>query len=241
MNLPPVIAHRGACGYAPENTLASFRKAKEVGALWVEFDVMLAACGEAIVIHDETIDRTTNGRGLVAEHTYKELETLDAGEWFAPEFKGEKIPRFIDVIDCLSECGLGANVEIKASMGQEVPTAIKAVDIIQSHWPSHLPTPLITSYSIDSMRYVKDNIRHASLGLLSSRLQGNWLDLARELGAQTVHVSHRNLTKKRVESIVSEGYKVLAYTVNEARLASKLFSWGVSSVFSNFPDKVINL
>src|SRR5438552_7543288 len=90
--LSSIIAHRGASALAPENTLAAFHKAKEIGAKWVEFDCMLASCGEVVVIHDETLDRTTNGLGRVIDYPYSYLKTLNAGSWFNPIFADEKIP-----------------------------------------------------------------------------------------------------------------------------------------------------
>ena len=88
--LPPVIAHRGASAYAPENTLAAFVKAAQLGIRWIECDVMQAACGEVIIFHDETLERTTNGKGDVDRYPYSYLQSLDAGSWFDPIFSGEK-------------------------------------------------------------------------------------------------------------------------------------------------------
>src|SRR5690348_1162223 len=92
-----VIGHRGACTYAPENTLASFKKAHELGIQWVEFDVMLSRDKVSVVFHDETLNRTTNGTGYIDECTFDELSKLDAGSSFGPEFKGERIPLLSDV------------------------------------------------------------------------------------------------------------------------------------------------
>src|SRR5438445_1086012 len=114
-----LIAHRGASALAPENTLAAFRKAGEIGAKWVEFDVMLAADGEAVVIHDDTLDRTTNAKGNVCDYPYSYLQTLDAGSWFNPQFSHEKIPTLAEVIGVLRHCKLAANIEIKPSVGKE--------------------------------------------------------------------------------------------------------------------------
>jgi glycerophosphoryl diester phosphodiesterase len=95
---PPIIAHRGASAYAPENTIAAFLKAYELGVRWVEFDIMLTADNQAVVIHDETLDRTTNGTGLISECTYDQIKTLDAGIKFGPKFANQKIPLLEEVI-----------------------------------------------------------------------------------------------------------------------------------------------
>lgn len=124
---PPIIAHRGASKYTPENTFAAFRKAKELGINWVEFDVMLTADGEVVVIHDETLERTTNGTGAVIAQAYSYLRTLDAGSWFDPSFANEKIPTLREVIKLLNELDMFANIEIKAQSGNEETTAKKSI------------------------------------------------------------------------------------------------------------------
>ena len=111
---PPVIAHRGASVYAPENTLAAFTKAAQLNIKWVEFDVMQAACGEPIIFHDETLDRTTNAKGDVSQQPYAYLQTLDAGTWFHPRFAGERIPTLKQVLQFLRDTKIAANIEIKA-------------------------------------------------------------------------------------------------------------------------------
>jgi glycerophosphoryl diester phosphodiesterase len=114
---PPLIAHRGASAYAPENTLAAFIKAQQLGVRWVEFDVMLTRCGEVVVIHDETLERTTDGVGEVSHYPYSYLQTLDAGSWFGAQFKGEKIPTLKEVLVFLAQHSMCVNVEVKAQAG----------------------------------------------------------------------------------------------------------------------------
>src|SRR5215471_12590471 len=94
-----VVGHRGAMGYCPENTLASFERGLELGADWIELDVHLSRDGQLIVIHDETLDRTTSGHGLVRDHTLAELKRLDAGAWFGAEYAGQRIPTLDEVLD----------------------------------------------------------------------------------------------------------------------------------------------
>ena len=111
---PRVIAHRGFSGVAPENTLAAFRRAIEIGADMIEVDVALTGDGHVVCLHDETLDRTTDGQGLLAAATFEEVRRLDAGSWFAPELAGEKVPTLAEVLD-LARGRILVNVEIKST------------------------------------------------------------------------------------------------------------------------------
>src|SRR5438105_7019037 len=128
--LPRVIGHRGACGLAPENTIASFREAAELGVRRVEFDVHLSADGIPVVIHDDTVNRTTSGRGAVASLNLAELQALDAGTWFAPRFQGERVPTLGATVTLLGKLRLGAVVEITPSPGTDAATAEAAVRVL---------------------------------------------------------------------------------------------------------------
>src|SRR3990167_7563410 len=122
---PKVIAHRGASAYAPENTLIAFTKAAQLEIKWIEFDVMQASCGTPIIFHDETLNRTTNGKGDVCRYSYTYLQTLDAGSWFNPRFSGERIPTLNAVMAFLANENMNANIEIKALPGQEEQCVVR--------------------------------------------------------------------------------------------------------------------
>ena len=135
LRLPQVIGHRGAAAAAPENTLASIRKAKELGASWIEFDVKLTRDGQAILFHDDRLERTTDGRGAVAATTLAEIKRLDAGSWFGPAFRGEPVPTFDEALMLCAELGLGINVEIKPCRRREAETAAVAMAALLRLWP----------------------------------------------------------------------------------------------------------
>ena len=124
--LPRVIAHRGLSARAPENTLAAFRAAAGAGVPWVECDVQLTADGHAVLLHDETLDRTTDGTGRLADTPLAGLRGLDAGGWFDAAFAGESIPALSEALDLLAALGLGVNLEIKSGPGRG-PEAARAV------------------------------------------------------------------------------------------------------------------
>ena len=236
---PPVIAHRGASVYAPENTLASFLKAKELGVRWLEFDVMLTADAEVVVIHDDTIDRTTNGKGNVVEHSYSFLKKLDAGTWFHPNFSEEKIPLFADVIEFLYQHQLAANVEIKALPGKEEITVKKVLEVISQHWRQEMTPPLISSFSLSVLRAVRMLSASSQVALLMHEWLPNWQEICDKLQCMSVNVNEKILTSERVKKIQSTDRVVLSYTVNDVKRAAELFSWGVDAVFSDCPDKIL--
>lgn len=230
---PPILAHRGASFYAPENTLAAFRKAKKLGINWVELDVMLTADEEVVVIHDETVNRTTNGKGLVIGRSYDYIKSLDAGSWFDPIFSEERIPTLGEALQLFNELQLAVNVEIKAQRSHEELTVKKVLAAIQQQWQQEDSRLLISSFSVPILQYVRQYSANALLGLLMDKWLKDWQQLADSLDCVAVNVNQKLLTTERVTSIKNSGRQVLAYTVDELSRARELFSLGVDAVFSN--------
>lgn len=238
LELPALIAHRGASAYAPENTLVAFEKAHQLGIKWVEFDIKLSKCGEIIVFHDSTLDRTTNGRGAVADLSLNDIQALDAGAWFASEFAGEAVPTLRQVIQHLAKWGMCANIEIKPCNGKDEQTTEALIQFIENEWPEGMPLPLISSLSSVALRYLRKKIPSANLALIAHRWPNDWFDLHSELQFYSIHLHHRSLNAERVSLLHSHGLKVLAYTINHQRRATQLFRWGVNAIFSDRPDKI---
>lgn len=236
---PTVIAHRGASAYAPENTLAAFLKAKELGASWVEFDVMLTADHEVVVIHDEKLDRTTNGTGCVRNYSYQDLKKLDAGSWFNPIFSGEKIPSLREVIEFLHKHQLSANIEIKAFSGQEELIVEKVLNVIKKYWKAEMPPPLVSSFSLPVLRFVRQYSSTCLLGFLMHKWTPDWETLCDELNCIAVDINEKIVTQEKIKQIKTTGRLVLAYTVNDPKRAQELFGWGVDAVFTDALDKIL--
>lgn len=237
--LPSVIGHRGAAACAPENTLAGLRKAKALECRWVEFDVRLTADNQLILLHDDRLQRTTDGRGRAAELPLAAVRRHDAGGWFAPSFTGERVPTLAEAVTVLAELGLGANVELKAAPGREIETGVATADMLTRLWPSHLPAPLISSFLGEALAAARDHAPHIPRGILFRTVPTNWRDHARRLGCTAIHADHRRLGPAIVAEIRNSGYRLLAYTVNDAARADRLFSWGVTSVFSDVPHIIL--
>jgi glycerophosphoryl diester phosphodiesterase len=240
MILPKVIGHRGAAAYAPENTLESLREAARRGASWVEFDVKLTADGVPVLMHDDRLDRTTDGKGAVAATSYEQIRALDAGAWFAPAFAGARVPTLAAALDLLLAKGLGANIEIKPCPGREVETAARAVAEIRRRWPSDRPAPLISSFRPESLAAAKAAAPELPRGLLIWEDGiATWRATARELGCATVHCSEHNLTADWAAEIRAAGYGLAVYTVNDPDKARRLVAWGIQAIITDAPDRIL--
>ena len=233
--LPAVIGHRGAAGCAPENTLAGIRKAKELDCRWVEFDVRLTGDGQLILLHDERLERTTTGRGKAALLSLAAVRSYDAGRRLDPAFTGERVPTLAEAVTVLGELGIGANIELKAARGREAETGAVAAALLCRLWPSRLPAPLVSSFLQEALAAVQARTPRVARGILFHAVPRNWRVLAERLGCAAIHADHRSLHPALVVEIRESGYPLLAYTVNDPARAHTLFSWGVTSVFSDVP------
>ena len=235
MQIPRIIAHRGSPRTAPENTLASFRQAAAEGAQWVEFDAALTIDERVIIFHDDTLERTSDGAGLVAETPFDAINALDAGSWFAPEFQGEPVPTLEETLETLASLGLGFNIELKVDPGREVILATSALPIAKDCWPKNSPVPLISSFSLQAIAAAKEVVGEWPRGMIFDRRPKDWTDLGKAMELTTFNGNHRHFTQKSVSEMRDEGYAVLGYTVNEPARAAELFSWGVDAIFTDVP------
>jgi glycerophosphoryl diester phosphodiesterase len=238
-DFPPVIGHRGAAGCAPENTLAGLHRAFALGCRWVEFDVRLTADGELVLLHDDRLERTTDGQGKARALPLWAIRSHDAGKWFDPRFAGERVPTLAEAIAVLAELGLGANVELKAGRRCAVETGTAAADLITRLWPPRLPPPLISSFAANAVAAAITRAPAIARALLVRTVAGNWRRRAESLGCTAVNTDHRLLRPAVVADIRRAGYSVLAYTVNDPARARELFDWGVTSVFSDVPHMML--
>jgi len=248
LKLPKVIGHRGAAAYAPENTLESIHTAADIGATWVELDVKLTKDDMPIIFHDDTLDRTTNGSGLVAETTYEEVKQLEAGSWFGDSFAGVKIPTLEEAIDVLIERDLGLNLEIKPCPGREKETAEVALDLLSTIWDDH-DRLLISSFQHVSLEAARDVAQDWARGLLlapendketgADIINPNWREIADYLDVKTLNIAQSIASRDLIEEIIDADLHPLVYTVNDPIDARRLQSWGVESMFSDEPDIIM--
>ncbi len=232
------IAHRGASGRAPENTHAAFAAALALGAEAIELDVQLTADGELVVIHDETLDRTTDGRGPVGDRTFGELAGLDAGTWFAPEYHGERIPRLADVLAQVRD-RVTLNVEIKSARDLGVVEAKLAALVAAERATEWV---VFSSFHHAAVRTMRAVAPWARLGVLCDEdPRTHALALAGEVGAELVIPGRRWVDARVVEEAHVRGYDVWVWTVNEPGEMRRLIALGVDAIFSDFPERFAGL
>ncbi|MBI4290456.1 MAG: glycerophosphodiester phosphodiesterase [Betaproteobacteria bacterium] len=233
---PRIVAHRGGGTLAPENTLAAIRKSRSLGFAAVEFDVMLAADGVPVLIHDETLERTTTGSGPVARMDSGSLAHLDAGRWFAPEFTGETVPLFAEAAALCIELCLWTNVEIKPAKGAERATGRAVAALAAELWRNAPSAPFLSSFSVEALEAARETAPSLPRALLMGEISREWRERLAALACVSLHCDYRKVTLKQVESVREAGYALLCYTVNEVETARRLFAWGVDAIFTDRLD-----
>jgi len=233
-----VIAHRGFSGRAPENTLIAVREAIAIGAHMAEIDVTLSADDHIVVIHDETLDRTTNGRGLVSEFTLAELKKLDAGSWFSPQFAGEPIPTLDEILSETHERIL-LNVEIKAEAVDRGVTAKVAAAIRARGMVDETVVSSFSPTALEQMREIAPEIRTAVLYNIKLQRGMDPIDIVSGVGASGFNIRRNRLTKKILRRCHAHEIPVAIYTVDKPRRLRKFIEKGVDAIFTNHPDRML--
>jgi glycerophosphoryl diester phosphodiesterase len=230
-------AHRGASGHAPANTISAFVLAAEMGADGVELDVHLSRDGEVVVIHDDTVDATTDGHGRVSAMSLADLRTLDAGSWFGERFSGERIPTLQEVFDAIGH-RLLVNVEIKVEAGYHpIAQEEEVVRLIEDN--QMIDRVIVSSFSPRSLRRVHKLDPNTRLGLLYGRPEPAVLPLVlRWLGVRydALHPSFQMVDARYIERARRWGVQVNVWTVNAAGDMVRMRDLGVDSIITNYPD-----
>lgn len=233
--LPAVIAHRGASAYAPENTLAAFELALRQGADAIELDAKLCADGNVVVIHDQTVDRTTASRGRVKEKTLTELRQLDAGSHFDVAFQGELIPTLDEVFKAVGQLTY-INVELTNynSLADELPYKVAA--LVKQHKLTY--RVFFSSFNPLALLRIRRLIPEAPIGLLAlpgiyGAISRSWI--GRLLSYQSLHIEQGDANPNLVEATHRRDIRVFAYTVNNFRDMQKLYRLGLDGIFTDDP------
>lgn len=238
--MPRIIGHRGASGLAPENTIASFEKAADIGTKSIEIDVMVTADNHCVICHDMNVRRCTDGEGPVLLKTLEQIKALDAGSWFKSEFTGEKIPTLTETIEFIHGRDMSINLEIKPTDGWQVPTARIVGQELKEKLPSDLPI-LLSSFNIEALMTIGDIVPHLPRGYLADTIPDEWEARLSAARADSLHCNKDFVTKEAVKAVKSAGYRFLVYTVNDPEQAKQLLSWGVDAIITDYPDRMLPL
>ena len=232
---PVVIAHRGACAYAPENTLSAFKKAIEQGADGIEFDVKLTKDGHVVIMHDPTLERTTNGSGRVMDHTLAELKMLDAGAHFSPEFTGEPVPTLRDVLETVGD-RLYLNIELTNYAAPLDALPVKVAQVIKDY--AFHDNILFSSFNLLTLLRIRRLLPHIPVAVLA--LPGIPGIPARGLTGRLfapdiVHPYYKDVTPAYVQRQKKLGRRVHVWTVNDPHTMLNLFHFGVQGIITDDP------
>jgi len=232
---PRLVAHRCGGTLAPENTLAGFDACQRYGYRMVEFDAKLSADDHPFLLHDDTLDRTTNGHGAAAQHTWAQLAKLDAGAWYGAGFAGEHLPTLADAAARCQRDGIAANIEIKPCPGRDALTGRLVAGAAERLWQAQT-APLLSSFSQEALAAARETAPTLRRGMLFEALPHDWLRIVRELDCVSLHADHKHLSAELVAEIRSAGLRVLAYTVNDPARAKRLAQWGVDMICTDRID-----
>lgn len=230
-----LIAHRGACAVAPENTLAALYKASELGASWIEADVRLTLDNEAVIFHDSTLERCTNGRGLVRKTPYEVITGLDAGSWFGAKYAGEKVPTLDQWLQAAAKLKCGIILDLKGSWHEAKRLADHVSVSLSRYWRSDLPRPFISSESVSCLRAVAAHQLGWNLAYIMQQERRGWEKIVERLDCIAVHIDHQFISERWLNQLKKQQVHIAAYTVNDPVRAQQLFDWGIESIFTDDP------
>ena len=230
---PRFFAHRGGGCLAPENTLAGLRLAARLGYQGVEFDVMLSKDGAPVLIHDETLERTTDGAGCVAQTTLLELRRLDAGVRQHRAYANEPIPTLEEALACCSVLGLTANIEIKPTTGFAKETGAAVAGIVGRTEPGAV---LLSSFSEEALAVAREYSPAVPRALLFEAVPPDWPERLQGLGCLALHCAAGHLTPQLAADFAAAAVPFACYTVNHVADAQRLFALGAVALFTDRLD-----
>jgi len=235
-----VIAHRGFSGRAPENTVAAIREAIVIGANMAEIDVTLTADERVVVIHDETLERTTDGSGNVGDHSFDEIRSLDAGSWFAPQFAGEKVPTLGEVLDT-AKGRILLNVEIKSEAVDRGISDKVAAAINERGMNDQVVVSSFSPTALEQMHTVAPKIRTAVLYNPEFQRGEDPVEIVHSLGASAFNIRGSRLKAKMLRSCREHGIPVAVYTVDKPKKMKRWVKKGIDAIFTNHPDRLLEV
>ncbi|CCG88921.1 glycerophosphodiester phosphodiesterase [Erwinia piriflorinigrans] len=234
---PPIVAHRGGGKLAPENTLAAIDVGAQLGHRMIEFDAKLSQDGEIFLLHDDTLDRTSNGWGVAGQLPWNKLIQLDAGSWFGEAFSEERLPLLAEVAARCRQHRLMANIEIKPTSGLESETGRAVALAARVMWQGQV-APLLSSFSYQALEAARQAAPELPRGLLLDQWEAQWQEMTTALDCTSIHLNHQLLNAERVSQLKRAGLRILVYTVNRPERARELLHWGVDAICTDRIDVI---
>lgn len=228
------FAHRGSSAICPENTMAAFAKGLEQGATGIETDVQMTKDGRLVLIHDESVARTTGAEGLVKDYTYEELAKLDAGSWFGAAFQGERIPLLEELLELTKNRGTIVNIELKNGSIQYPELEKLVIETVRHYKMSEqIVISSFNHYSLVECKHIDPEIR---TGLLYGEgLYKPW-EYAKLAKADALHAYHRAVLPEWVAEAKQHGVVYHPWTVNDEEQMKALIDAGVAGIITDYPD-----
>lgn len=240
INYPFLIGHRGVAGYAPENTLASLELAYQMGLRFIEVDVMLTADNHAIIFHDHTLERTTGTKGHVRKHKWHQLQTMDSGSWFHPDFSDQRILHLKDLIDFANKhSDLKLNIELKPRISNSIQTTRLVIQQLKRELqhPERLVLSSFDAVALKTAQVLWPNCYRALN--IETRYLG-WPLLALNLKCKAVHIDHQEITSAFINKCHRMNLEVRCFTVNDPYRARQLKAMLVDGIFTDRPADLFN-
>ncbi len=234
---PLWIAHRGAGKVAPENTLAAFRVGAAHGYRAFECDVKLSADGLPFLLHDATLDRTTDGHGIAGQLPWAELSQRDAGTWHSRAYAGEPMPSLAAIAAFVLRNGFALNIEIKPTPGDELRTGQVVAQHVQRLWAHQAVPALLSSFSTTALDGAMAAAPELPRALLLDELRPDWLAQAQALACVAVVINHRLMDAEVIARLHGAGMRALVYTVNDAASAQRLMALGIDGIITDAVDR----
>jgi glycerophosphoryl diester phosphodiesterase len=227
------IAHRGAGKLAPENTLAALQTGARHGFGMFECDVQLSADGVPFLLHDATLQRTTNGAGAASQQPWSALAQLDAGGWHSPDFAGTPIPTLETVARWCLAGGHHLNIEIKPPPGQETRCGHAVAAAAARLWPCSAVPPLLTSFAAGALQAARQAAPHLPRGLLLDQWTDGWADATQRLGCTAIVARHPLWDAASMAAVKTMGLRSLSYTVNDEATAQRLIGLDIDGLITD--------
>lgn len=226
-----ILAHRGFSSNYPENTLIAFEEAAKMDVWGVEFDVHLTKDHELVVIHDESIDRTSNGTGFIKDLTLDELRTFDFGSWFDPQFAEQKIPTLAEVLAVYKNTTHQINIEIKSDIFEYEGIEALIANVI--HVIEFEDRVIISSFNHETIARFQQIMPNVKTALLFASLVTNLEDYVKLFDCEAIHIPYYYAMRTIIQQAIRNGVVVRTYTVNDAEIARQMKTLGVDAVFSD--------